>query len=246
MTIGTPPGEGDRSYRVEQGGESLTKRIKAKILAILEQNREAVYSSEDPFETLIQIGAKEFVDRDVVEGEENIPEHGRVILAPNHKFGIIDVSFLINHLLKRHNGRPWMVVGNVGTYSKLFPEWESDPKFLKHIVPVRREEGTHSRITNGREVLNASVDFLSKVEDPVLIIHPEGADNPSKGVVTKPHKGLARIARESGAKIVPVVFSGEIDSDSLKFRVQGKICQPFDASTDDEQTLATWQECFEE
>lgn len=134
-----------------------------------------------------------------VEGREHLPRRGPVILAANHR------SFLDSIFLP-------LVVGRRVTYVAK-AEYFDDPKtawFFRAVgqIPIRREGGDASEgaLAAATEVLEAG---------GVFGIYPEGTRT-RDGLTHRGHTGLARLARRTGAPIVPVGLVGTDD------------CQPTD------------------
>ena len=125
-----------------------------------------------------------------VEGLENVPAAGGVILAPNH------VSYADPPL--------------VGAALAFRPTWYMAKQELFEIpilgrlirrtraFPVRRG-------TADREALRRAVELLQAGE--VITIFPEG-ERSKTGELQAPELGMAMIARRSGAPVVPVAVIG--------------------------------------
>lgn len=128
-----------------------------------------------------------------VEGEENIPVTGGVILASNH-IGAAD-TFLMPALIKRpvtFPAKAELFAGNRGLVSKLLA-W-----FLKAVgqVPLDR--------TGGRRSLDGLGPILQVLADGgVAGIYPEGTRSPD-GKLYKGKTGVARLALAAGVPVVPV------------------------------------------
>ena len=141
-----------------------------------------------PFRALVKYGY-----RGRTEGEENIPATGPVILAGNH-VGAAD-TFVMPALIRRRVTFPAkaeMFTGNGGVVSKAVA-W-----FLKAVgqVPLDRSGG------------RASADGLGPILEVLAQggaagIFPEGTRSPD-GRMFKGKTGVARLALESGAVVVPV------------------------------------------
>ncbi len=135
-----------------------------------------------------------------VEGRENLPTHGPVILASNHR-SFLDSIFI-----------PLIVRRRVTFVAKA--EYFDDPKtawFFRAVgqIPIRREGGSASE-----GALAAATDVLES--GGVFGIYPEGTRT-RDGLLHKGKTGVARLALATGAPIVPV---GMIGTDE---------CQPTDA-----------------
>ncbi|MFT3877247.1 MAG: lysophospholipid acyltransferase family protein [Propioniciclava sp.] len=147
-----------------------------------------------PFRALVKYG---YHGR--TEGEENIPQTGPVILAGNH-IGAAD-TFVMPALIKRRVTFPAkaeIFSGKGGIVPKLVA-W-----FVKAVgqVPLDRSGG------------RASADGLGPILEVlanggVAGIFPEGSRSPD-GRMFKGKTGVARLALESGAVVIPV---GVIDTE---------------------------------
>jgi len=126
-----------------------------------------------------------------VEGLENVPKKGAVIMASNH------VSFCDSIFL------PLVLRRRITFVAKA--EYFDDPKtawFFRAIgqIPIRREGGTASQraLDSAREVLEG---------DGVFGIYPEGTRSPD-GRLYKGHTGIARLALQTNTPIIPVAMIG--------------------------------------
>jgi 1-acyl-sn-glycerol-3-phosphate acyltransferase len=126
-----------------------------------------------------------------VEGREHVPSTGPVILAPNH------VSFLDSMFL------PLVVLRRVTFVAKAeyFDTWKTAWFFrAAGQIPMRREGGSASE-----RALAAARDVLARGK--VLGIYPEGTRSPD-GRLYKGHTGVARLALQCGAPVIPVGLVG--------------------------------------
>src|SRR5579875_3030789 len=126
-----------------------------------------------------------------VEGRSNVPRKGPVILASNHQ-SFIDSIFL-----------PLCVNRRVTFVAKAeyFENWKTAWFFRAvGMIPLKREGGSASERALGaaREVL---------MSGGVLGIYPEGTRSPD-GRLYKGHTGVARLAMQCGAPVVPVAQFG--------------------------------------
>ena len=126
-----------------------------------------------------------------VEGRKHLPRYGPVILASNHQ-SFIDSVFL-----------PLAVHRRVTFVAKAeyFESWKTAWFFRAvGMIPLKREGGTASEraLAAAREVLNAG---------GVLGIYPEGTRS-KDGRLYKGHTGVARLAMQCGAAVVPVAQFG--------------------------------------
>jgi 1-acyl-sn-glycerol-3-phosphate acyltransferase len=126
-----------------------------------------------------------------VEGRENVPKRGPVILASNHR-SFLDSIFL-----------PLVLRRRVTFVAKA--EYFDDPKtawFFRGVgqIPIRREGGSASEraLTSASEVLAAG---------GVFGIYPEGTRT-RDGFLHRGHTGVARLSLRTGTPIVPVGLIG--------------------------------------
>jgi 1-acyl-sn-glycerol-3-phosphate acyltransferase len=129
-----------------------------------------------------------------VEGRENIPRHGAVIVAPNH------VSFCDSLFV------PLVIRRRVTFVAKAeyFDSWKTAWFFrAAGQIPMRRDGGSASEraLATAREVLS---------EGGVLGIYPEGTRSPD-GRLYRGHTGVARLALGCGATVIPVGLVGTTD-----------------------------------
>jgi 1-acyl-sn-glycerol-3-phosphate acyltransferase len=125
-----------------------------------------------------------------VEGAENVPRHGALIICPNHT-GTIDPP-LVPAFLPRTD-----------TWSMAKSEYFRKPllRFLfssYHAFPVVRH-------TADRAALRRSLQLLK--EGHALVIYPEGTRIDS-GVLAAPEPGAGFIAQQCACPVVPVALSG--------------------------------------
>jgi 1-acyl-sn-glycerol-3-phosphate acyltransferase len=126
-----------------------------------------------------------------VEGVENVPDSGPVILASNH-LSFSDSIFL-----------PLVLKRRVTFVAKA--EYFDDPKtawFFRAVgqIPIKREGGSAAdrALQSAREVLDRG---------GVLGIYPEGTRSPD-GRLYKGHTGVARLALQTRAPVVAVAMIG--------------------------------------
>lgn len=127
-----------------------------------------------------------------VEGSENLPKKGKVILAGNHT-GHLD-PFIIQMATKRHL---WFVTG---------PEAFKVPfikYFLKffNVLPLK--------FGQGNQAIDAAVTKLKKGE--AVIIFPEGKFTPN-GELCKFHRGVGIMAKNADCAIVPFSIKGGFET----------------------------------
>lgn len=126
-----------------------------------------------------------------VEGSDVVPTHGPVILAANHR-SFLDSIFL-----------PLVLRRRVTFVAKA--EYFDDPKtawFFRAVgqIPIRREGGSAAE-----GALAAATDVLER--GGVFAIYPEGTRT-RDGYLHRGHTGVARLALQTGAPIVPVGLVG--------------------------------------
>ena len=126
-----------------------------------------------------------------VVGRENIPKNGPVILAPNHT-SFCD-SFFLPLVLRR---RVTFVAK-----AEYFDSWKTAWFFrAAGQIPMHRQGGSASEraLAAARGVLTTG---------GVLGIYPEGTRSPD-GKLYKGHTGVARLALQCGAPVIPVGMAG--------------------------------------
>lgn len=126
-----------------------------------------------------------------VEGRDNVPRHGPVILASNHQ-SFIDSIFL-----------PLCVRRRVTFVAKAeyFESWKTAWFFRAvGMIPLKRGGGPASQraLAAAKEVLDAG---------GVLGIYPEGTRSPD-GRLYRGHTGVARLAMQCHAPVIPVAQFG--------------------------------------
>ena len=132
-----------------------------------------------------------FLYRVRVEGIEHVPDGGAAILASNH-LAVCDSFFL-----------PAVLHRRITFVAKA--EYFEDPKtawFFRAVgqIPIKREGGSASQraLASAKEVLDNGGLFG---------IYPEGTRSPD-GRLYKGHTGVARLAVQTGAPIIPVAMIG--------------------------------------
>ena len=159
-----------------------------------------------------------------VEGLENVPDEGPAILASNH------LSFSDSIFLPLVVPRHITFLAKSDYFTGKGLKGRLTAFFFKHIgqVPIDRSGGSASQaaIDTGLRVLN---------EGSLLGIYPEGTRSPD-GQLYRGRTGVARMALESGARVIPVAM---IDTDKIQppgrirpkiMRVGIKIGRPLDFS----------------
>jgi len=135
-----------------------------------------------------------------LEGLENIPKSGPVILASNH-LSFID-SVILPLVIKR---RIYFLAASTYFEGKGLGKW-AVARFLRAtgMIPIDRSGGKASEAS-----LIAGMSVLTKGR--VLGIYPEGGRS-RDGRAHRGRTGVARMAFESGAPVVPVAM---IDTDKV-------------------------------
>ncbi len=132
-----------------------------------------------------------FCYRIKVEGSENIPVGGAVILASNHR------SFLDSIFIPLLIGRRVTFVAKADYFDDPKTAW-----FFRGVgqIPIRREGGSASQraLDSAKEVLDG---------EGVFAIYPEGTRS-RDGLLHRGHTGFARLALATGAPVVPVGLIG--------------------------------------
>jgi 1-acyl-sn-glycerol-3-phosphate acyltransferase len=126
-----------------------------------------------------------------VEGKEHLPKRGPVILAANHR------SFLDSIFLPLVVGRRVTFVAKAEYFDDRKTAW-----FFRGVgqIPIRRSGGSASE-----GALEAATEVLEG--GGVFGIYPEGTRT-RDGFTHRGHTGLARLARRTGAPIIPVGLVG--------------------------------------
>lgn len=124
-----------------------------------------------------------------VEGLENVPKDGPIILCPNH------LSFIDSFLMPLVVPRKVVYLGKSDYFDKWYLSW-----FFKGagVIPVRREGGQA-----GEASLRTGVDALSS--GLAVGIYPEGTRSPD-GRLYRGKTGPARMAVRAGCPIIPVAI----------------------------------------
>jgi 1-acyl-sn-glycerol-3-phosphate acyltransferase len=135
-----------------------------------------------------------------LEGVENIPREGAVILASNH-LSFID-SVILPLVIKR---RIYFLAASTYFTGRGLGSW-AVKHFLRAtgMIPIDRSGGKASEAS-----LQAGMSVLTKGN--VLGIYPEGSRS-RDGKMHRGRTGVARMVLESGATVIPV---GMIDTDKV-------------------------------
>ena len=145
-----------------------------------------------------------------IEGIENVPKKGGVIIAANH------LSFLDSFFI------PLVIRWRKMTYlakADYFKSWKTS-WFFKSVgqISCEREGGEKSQ-----QSLQIALEVLE--EGKVLGIYPEGTRSPD-GKLHRGRTGVARLALAAGAPVVPCGTTGidEVMPKSAKFpRITGRV-----------------------
>jgi 1-acyl-sn-glycerol-3-phosphate acyltransferase len=124
-----------------------------------------------------------------VEGRENVPPSGALILAPNH------LSYLDPPLVGCAIDRPAWFIAKVELFE--VPVLGSFFRAL-HAYPVRRGTGD-------RAALKRTLELLA--EGRAVTLFPEGTRSQT-GELGEPEVGIGMIALRSGAAVVPMAIAG--------------------------------------
>lgn len=131
-----------------------------------------------------------------VIGAENVPETGPVIMASNH-LSVLD-SFILPLVLKRNI----VFIGKAEYFSGRGLRGRITAGFMKGVgtIPVDRTGGRASEAA-----LRTGLKYLET--GGIFGIYPEGTRSPD-GRLYRGKTGVARLAIESGATVVPVAMIG--------------------------------------
>ena len=125
-------------------------------------------------------------------GREHIPAEGPVIIAANHR------SFLDPFVIGMMTRRPVYYVAKRELFDNRLVGW-----FLSSLgaFPVNRGAADRDMFGTARAIL---------ARDGVVLIFPEGTRT-RPGPLGRPHRGVGRLALETGAPVVPVAVAGTED-----------------------------------
>lgn len=131
-----------------------------------------------------------------IRGEENVPEDGPAILASNH-LAVID-SFFLPLLLSRR----LVFLGKQDYFTGRGVRGKLVAAFMRGVgtIPVDRSGGKASEAA-----LNTGLKVLR--DNGLFGIYPEGTRSPD-GRLYRGKTGVARLALESGAPVIPVAMIG--------------------------------------
>ena len=137
-----------------------------------------------------------------VEGRENVPRHGPVILASNHR------SFLDSIFIPMVMRRRVTFVAKAEYFDDAKTAW-----FFRSCgqIPIRREGGSASE-----RALASATDVLRAGN--VFGIYPEGTRT-RDGLLHRGHTGVARLALGCNVPIVPIGLIGTDDVQPIDSRL---------------------------
>jgi 1-acyl-sn-glycerol-3-phosphate acyltransferase len=216
----------------------LRLRTYEKIRTTILGEKDEILASEDPLQEYARRIVEAFCEEITFEGDENIPEKGKLIVAPNHPFGSPDAMTLLHHIIKTQPHRPWNFAGSTTSFKHLVPELVKEPYFQQRTTPITKD--SQDVIRNGEDAIFKALSFMNKHENPMFIICPEGHTVTFQNRIGMPFPGFAAIARATRAQILPVLFTGSADLKELRYKIHGKILPPFEPSRNDNQTRRKW------
>lgn len=130
-----------------------------------------------------------------VEGYENIPEHGPVVITPNHQSLFDSLSFVIT------SKRPVVFIAKKETKKMPYVGWICavlDGFFLN------RED-----IRQSLKLMKEVEEYLKTKKDPILIVFPEGTRTKDPDLAIGEFKaGTYKAAYKAKATIIPAAMNG--------------------------------------
>ena len=148
---------------------------------------------------LILIPLTRVIYRPVIEGRNNVPRRGPVILASNH------LSFIDSMVIPLVAPRPVAFLAKSEYWSGTGLKGRIMRSFFTAISAVPVERGTHR---SAQASLDASLAVLN--EGMAFGIYPEGTRS-LDGRLYRGRTGVAWLALTSGAPVVPVALAGTQD-----------------------------------
>lgn len=166
-----------------------------------------------------------------VSGAEHVPERGAAVVVANHK-SFLDPVFLVlatrrtlRYMAKAELFRPplgWLLV-RVGAF------------------PVRRGEADADALATARAILDGG---------GVVVVFPEGTRVDERDALGSPHHGAGRLARATGAPIVPTAIRGTshlwLGPIPKPRRIDVSFLAPVDADADELIDARVWPAVQEE
>ncbi len=126
-----------------------------------------------------------------VEGAENVPSDGPVILAPNH------ISFFDTVVMMFSMQRGTRFIGK----AEYMDSWKTRYLFpALGMIPIERQTGRQAMAA-----LETAANALRRGE--MLVIYPEGTRS-RDGYLHKGHTGVAELALATGSPILPIGLVG--------------------------------------
>jgi 1-acyl-sn-glycerol-3-phosphate acyltransferase len=129
--------------------------------------------------------------RPKVVGLDYVPTTGLAILASNH------LSFIDSLFIPLMVKRPVVYLGKADYFDKRRTRWLMR---AAGVIPVRREGGSA-----GEAAIQTGIEALQK--GSIIAIYPEGTRSPD-GRLYRGKTGVARMALEARAPVIPVAVSG--------------------------------------
>src|SRR5580704_6498578 len=125
-------------------------------------------------------------------GREHIPSTGPVLLAANHR------SFLDPFVIGALTRRPVYYVAKRELFERRWQAW-----LLNSLgaFPVDRGSGDEHAMSTARTILERG---------DCVVIFPEGT-RVRRGPLGAPHRGVGRLALQTGARVIPVAVIGTED-----------------------------------
>jgi 1-acyl-sn-glycerol-3-phosphate acyltransferase len=122
-------------------------------------------------------------------GREHLPRSGSLLLAANHR-SFLD-PFVIGTLVRR----PVYYMAKRELFERRWQAWALN---ALGAFPVDRGAGDHDAMRTAKEIL---------MRGDCVVIFPEGTRT-RRGPLSEPHRGVGRLALETGAQVAPVAVIG--------------------------------------